>query len=156
MLHAVTSAPAARLVAPRDTSSHLSARRGFTVVARARKSKSAIRMVTPADPEENAPTPLTEAQMNSLPPEMLEKDLWDGEGFDSLGDTIKNWGLFFVVFAAVGAGVVAANTYNDGAVGVDFQAYESPDQAVAAAMKANEAGVVSAQPMLAEAPALAP
>ena len=105
------------------------------MVARARKSKSAIRMVTPADPEEDAPTPLTEAQMNSLPPEMLEKDLWDGEGFDSLGDTIKNWGLFFVVFAAVGAGVVAANTYNDGAAFVDFQDYDSPDQAVAAALK---------------------
>ena len=50
---------------------------------------------------------------------MLEKDLWDGEGFDSRGHN-KEPGLFFVVFAAVGAEVVAANTYN-GAVGVDFR-----------------------------------
>ena len=35
----------------------------------------------------------------------------------------------------VGAGVVAANTYNDGAAFVDFQDYDSPDQAVAAALK---------------------
>jgi hypothetical protein len=33
-----------------------------------------------------------------------------------LGDNVKNYGLFFVVFMAVGAGVVAANTYNDGSV----------------------------------------
>ena len=46
-------------------------------------------------------------------------------GFGQLGETVKNWGLFFVVFMAVGAGVVAANTYNDGAIGVDFQAYDS-------------------------------
>ena len=45
--------------------------------------------------------------------------------------------------------VVAANTYNDGAVGVDFQAYDSPDQAVSAAMK--NAGVVSAEAVM-EAP----
>lgn len=45
--------------------------------------------------------------------------------------------------------VVAANTYNDGAVGVDFQAYDAPDQAVAAAMK--NAGVVSAEAVM-EAP----
>ena len=48
---------------------------------------------------------------------------------------MKNWGLFIVVFMAVGAGVVAANTYNDGAAFVDFQDYDSPDQAVAAALK---------------------
>lgn len=75
--------------------------------------------------------------MNSdnLPPEMLEKDPWEGETFEKLGDAVKNWGLFIVVFMAVGAGVVAANTYNDGAAFVDFQDYDSPDQAVAAALK---------------------
>ena len=41
---------------------------------------------------------------------------------------MKNWGLFIVVFMAVGAGVVAANTYNDGAAFVDFQDYDSRDQ----------------------------
>ena len=125
------------------------ARRGSAVVTMAKKSKSAIRVVTPGEPEPESPTPLTEEQMNSLPPEMKEKDMWDAEGFDQLGETVKNWGLFFVVFIAVGAGVVAANTYNDGAIGVDFQAYDSPDQAVAAALKE---GVVSAEPVL-EAPA---
>jgi len=75
--------------------------------------------------------------MNStnLPPEMLRKDIWEGEGMEKLGETVKNWGLFFVVFMAVGAGVVAANTYNDGAAFVDFQDYESPDEAVVAALK---------------------
>jgi len=48
---------------------------------------------------------------------------------------------------AAGAGVVAANTYNDGAVGVDFQAYDSPDQAVVAAMAAKQ-GAVSAEAVL--------
>lgn len=48
-------------------------------------------------------------------------------------------------------GVVAANTYNDGSVGVDFQAYDSPDQAVAAAMKASGSGVVTAEAVM-EAP----
>ena len=38
-------------------------------------------------------------------------------------------------YMAVGAGVVAANTYNDGAAFVDFQDYDSPDQAIAAALK---------------------
>jgi hypothetical protein len=47
---------------------------------------------------------------------------------------------------------VAANTYNDGAVGVDFQAYESPDQAVVAAMAVKE-GTVTAEAVL-EAPDL--
>jgi hypothetical protein len=87
------------------------------------KSKSAIPRVAGAQPNKRQPkkepapeaaTPLTEAQMNSLPPEMQAQDRWDDEELDKFGDGIKNWGLFFVVFAAVGAGVVAANTYNDG------------------------------------------
>ena len=119
--------------------------RGATVVPRAKKS--AIKVVTPAEPEPEAPTPLTDEQLNSLPPEMLERDIWDAEGFDKLGENVKNWGLFFVVFMAAGAGVVAANTYNDGAVGVDFQAYESPDAAVVAAMAAKQ-GVVAAEAVL--------
>ena len=112
-----------------------------------RAKKSAIKVVTPAEPEPEAPTPLTEEQLNSVPPEMLERDIWDAEGFDQLGENVKNWGLFFVVFMAAGAGVVAANTYNDGAVGVDFQAYDSPDQAVVAAMAAKQ-GAVSAEAVL--------
>ena len=32
--------------------------------------------------EVEMPTPLTEAQMNSLPPEMQVNDPWDGEGFE--------------------------------------------------------------------------
>lgn len=74
--------------------------------------------------------------------------LQDDEGFGKLGDTIKNWGLFFVVFMAVGAGVVAANTYNDGAVGVDFQAYDSPSDAVTGAMKSSGVGMVTAEAVL--------
>ena len=50
----------------------------------------------------------------------------------------KNWGLFIVVFMAVGAGVVAANTYNDGAAFVDFQDYDSPDQACRGAQEVRE------------------
>jgi hypothetical protein len=118
------------------------------VVPQAKNNKSAIKVVTPKAPEPEAPTPLTDAQLNSVPPEMLERDFWDAEDFDQLGESVKNWGLFFVVFMAAGAGVVAANTYNDGSVGVDFQAYESPDQAVVAAMSVNNQGVVSAEAVL--------
>ena len=127
-------------------------RRGTSVVTQAKKSKSAIKVVTPAAPAPEAPTPLTESQLNSVPPELMKRDIWDEEGFDSLGENVKNWGLFLVVFMACGAGVVAANTYNDGAVGVDFQAYESPDQAVVAAMAVKE-GTVTAEAVL-EAPDL--
>ena len=56
-----------------------------------------------------------------------------------LGNAIYNYALLAVVVAAVGAGVVAANTYNDGAVNVDFQDYDSPEQAVVAAVRASSA-----------------
>jgi hypothetical protein len=75
----------------------------------------------------------------------------DEDGYETLGENVKNYGLFFVVFMAVGAGVVAANTYNDGSVGVDFQAYDSPDQAVTAAIKASDSGYLTAEVVL-EAP----
>ena len=74
------------------------------------KSKSAIPRVAGAQPKKGQPkkepapeaaTPLTEAQMNNLPPEMQAQDRWDDEELDKFGDGIKNWGLFFVVFAAV-------------------------------------------------------
>lgn len=121
--------------------------RGAGVVTHAKKSKSAIKVVTPAEPEPEAPTPLTDEQLNSVPPEMMQRDIWDAEGFDQLGENVKNWGLFLVVFMACGAGVVAANTYNDGAVGVDFQAYESPDAAVVAAMAVKD-GAITAEAMV--------
>jgi len=120
-------------------------------VTYAKKSKSAIKVVSPAKKEVEAPTPLSDAQLNSLPPEMMAKDIWDEDGYETLGENVKNYGLFFVVFMAVGAGVVAANTYNDGSVGVDFQAYDSPDQAVTAAIKASDSGYLTAEVVL-EAP----
>ena len=51
-----------------------SATRGRLVVTRAKKSA-----IPRVEPEVDAPTPLTEAQLNSLPPEMLEKDIWAGQ-----------------------------------------------------------------------------
>ena len=50
-----------------------SATRGRLVVTRAKKSA-----IPRVEPEVDAPTPLTEEQLNSLPPEMLEKDIWAG------------------------------------------------------------------------------
>ena len=124
--------------------------RGVSAIARAKKVK------IPA-PDPDAPTPLSEEQLARLPEVMLEKDPWDGDVFEKLGDVVKNWGLFFVVVFAVGAGVVAANTYNDGAVGVDFQAYDEPGQAVYAAMKGagvgNAGGAGEAPKVMANAPA---
>lgn len=69
----------AAVVAPRGghvASGGIQLRRATSVVTHAKRSKSAIPR---AEPEADVPTPLTEEQLSSLPPEMLEKDIWAGD-----------------------------------------------------------------------------
>lgn len=63
----------ARLAAATDRR-HAKVCRAAALVTRAKKS--AIPRVE--EPAAEEATPLTEAQLNSLPPEMLEKDIWVG------------------------------------------------------------------------------
>lgn len=79
-------------------------------------------------------TPLSEAKKNSLPPEMLESDPWESESFDGLGQAAQ-YALVAIGIVGAGAGLIATSTYNEGAVEVDFQSYESPEKAVADAIQ---------------------
>lgn len=97
---------------------------------------------------ENSATPIDSSKV-SVPKVMQEKDFWDDEMFESVGNTVGKWGLVIVaVFAAI-SGIIASKTYNDGAVEVDFTAYDSPEQAVAASVR------VAAAPVTASAPTVA-
>ena len=60
----------------------------------------------------------------------------------------------FPYCAAVGAGVVAANTYSDGAIGVEFQDFQEPDKAVAAGQKAIDADAAVTSEQVLDAPDL--
>lgn len=84
------------------------------------------------------PTPLTEAQRNSLPPEMLKDDPWESENFDSIGNAAQ-YALLVIGLVGAVAGFIATSTYNDGAVEVDFQSYSSPEEAVASSIRATNA-----------------
>jgi hypothetical protein len=97
---------------------------------------------------ENSATPIDSSKV-SVPKVMQEKDFWDDEMFESVGNTVGKWGLVIVaVFAAI-SGIIASKTYNDGAVEVDFTAYDSPEQAVAASVRVAAAPVTKSAPTVA-------
>lgn len=97
---------------------------------------------------ENSATPIDSSKV-SVPKVMQEKDFWDDEMFESVGNTVGKWGLVIVaVFAAI-SGIIASKTYNDGAVEVDFTAYDSPEQAVAASVRVAAAPVTTSAPTVA-------
>ena len=89
---------------------------------------------------ENSATPIDSSKI-TVPKVMQEKDFWDDEMFESVGDVVGKWGLVLVaVFAAI-SGIIASKTYNEGAVEVDFTAYDSPEEAVAASVRVAAAPV---------------
>ena len=78
---------------------------------------------------DDAPTPLSDAKRDSLPPEMLVDDPWESESFDGIGNAMQNALVAIALMGAV-AGFYATSTYNEGAVEVDYQSYSSPEEAV--------------------------
>ena len=62
--------------------------------------------------------------------------MWEGEQFDTLGKAAGQFVLAAAVLGGVAAGIVASSSYNEGAVGVDFQEGGVPQEAVAKALKA--------------------
>ncbi|CAL6362969.1 unnamed protein product [Bathycoccus prasinos] len=89
---------------------------------------------------ENSATPIDSSKI-TVPKVMQEKDFWDDEMFESVGNVVGKWGLVLVaVFAAI-SGIIASKTYNEGAVEVDFTAYDSPEEAVAASVRVAAAPV---------------
>lgn len=89
---------------------------------------------------ENSATPIDDSKI-TVPKVMQEKDFWDDEMFESVGNVVGKWGLVLVaVFAAI-SGIIASKTYNEGAVEVDFTAYDSPEEAVAASVRVAAAPV---------------
>ena len=72
---------------------------------------------------------------------------------DSLQRTGEGGGVALLTAVVVNCGVFGSMCVCPCSSGVDFQSYDSPDQAVAAAMKASGSGVVSAEAVV-EAPAL--
>ena len=120
-------------------------RRASTTTTRAAKKKQSVQprvISTDGRPAtggqrkdtDDVATPLSEAQKNSLPPEMLESDPWESESFDGLGQAAQ-YALVAIGIVGAGAGLIATSTYNEGAVEVDFQSYESPEKAVADAIQ---------------------
>ena len=81
----------------------------------------------------NEATPIDESRV-SVPKVMQKDDFWDNDNFESFGKYAGKFGLVFVALAVVITGIVASQTYNEGAVEVDFKAYDSPEEAVAASM----------------------
>lgn len=132
----VVTTPRVGVVAPR---------RASTTTTRAAKKKQSVQprvISTDGRPAtggqrkdtDDVATPLSEAQKNSLPPEMLESDPWESESFDGLGQAAQ-YALVAIGIVGAGAGLIATSTYNEGAVEVDFQSYESPEKAVADAIQ---------------------
>jgi hypothetical protein len=62
--------------------------------------------------------------------------MWEGEQFDTLGKAAGQFVLAAAVLGGLAAGIVASSSYNEGAVGVDFQEGGVPQEAVAKALKA--------------------
>lgn len=128
------------------TTPRVANRRASTTTTRAAKKKQSVQprvISTDGRPasggqrrngEDDVATPLSEAQKNSLPPEMLESDPWESESFDGLGQAAQ-YALVAIGIVGAGAGLIATSTYNEGAVEVDFQSYESPEKAVADAIQ---------------------
>ena len=83
---------------------------------------------------ESSATPIDSSKV-SVPKVMQEKDFWDDEIFESVGNTVGKWGLIIVVVFGAISGIIASKTYNDGAVQVDFTSYDSPEEAVAASVR---------------------
>ena len=83
---------------------------------------------------ESGATPIDSSKV-SVPKVMQEKDFWDDEIFESVGNTVGKWGLIIVVVFGAISGIIASRTYNDGAVQVDFTSYDSPEEAVAASVR---------------------
>jgi transcription antitermination factor NusA-like protein len=81
-------------------------------------------------------TVIDENRKVSIPKVMREKDFWDDEQYEKIGTTVGKWGLVIVAIASAFAGIVASRTYNEGAIEVDFNAYDSPTEAVAASVTA--------------------
>ena len=68
--------------------------------------------------------------------------MWEGEQYEALGQGVGKFVLGAAILGGVAAGIVASSSYNEGAVGVDFQEGGVPQEAVAKALKA--AGVKGA------------
>ena len=68
----------------------------------------------------------------SVPP----PDIWEDPKFENLGQ-IAYYGVFIVAGLGAIAGAVASSFYNEGAVGVDFKAAATPEEAVSKAIKAS-------------------
>lgn len=86
----------------------------------------------PSGAADDAPSPLP----LNLPASSADApDFWEGEQFETLGTAARAALAAVAVFALIAAGY-ASSSYNDGAVGVDFQAAASPQEAVANALAA--------------------
>jgi len=78
--------------------------------------------------DERAPVVQEVAELVDKPMEG-EPDFWEGEKWENFG-TVAQFAGTIIAVLAVGVGFFAANSYNDGAVPVDFQAADSPATAV--------------------------
>lgn len=74
------------------------------------------------------------------PPNVPEKDFWENENFDIIGQVAPFAGILIAALG-VAVGFFASSTYNEGSVPVDFSGLDSPADAVMQALEKETLGL---------------